>query len=204
MPLDKAKHGFALPKLPFAENALEPMISARTISFHYGKHHAGYIAKLNELVAGTSYEGLSLEEIIRHSAGNQKAKAIFDNAAQAWNHDFYWRSMTARAVAPAGKLNQALNSSFGGLSAFKEAFAKAAVAHFGSGWVWLVKGQDGKLTIATTSNADTPLAHGDTALLALDLWEHAYYLDYQNRRPDHVAAWLDRLVNWPFAEENLD
>jgi Fe-Mn family superoxide dismutase len=204
MPLDKARTPFALAKLPYAETALAPAISARTVSFHYGKHHATYVSKLNELVAGTAYEGLSLEDVVKRSAGDRKDKAIFNNAGQAWNHDFYWRSMTPKGSAPAGRIKAALDSSFGGLAAFKEAFAKAAVAHFGSGWAWLVKAKDGKLEITTTSNADTPIAHGGTALLAADLWEHAYYLDYQNRRPDHVAAWLDKLVNWSFAEKNLD
>ena len=203
MPLDKAKPSFVLPKLPFAENALEPVISARTISFHYGKHHATYVDKLNELVAGTPYESMPLVEVVKKSARQEKDKAIFNNAAQAWNHDFYWHSMAANGGEPSGRIKDALQSSFGGVKEFKEAFAKAAVAQFGSGWAWLVKGADGKLKIATTSNADTPIAHGETALLTADVWEHAYYLDYQNRRPDHVKAWLDRLANWAFAENNL-
>jgi Fe-Mn family superoxide dismutase len=206
MPLDKPKtdKSFTLPKLPFAENALEPVISAKTVSFHYGKHHAAYIDKLNELVAGTPYQSMSLEEVVKRSAGNEKDKAIFNNAGQAWNHDFYWHSMAPKGGEPAGKIKDALQSSFGGLKEFKEAFSKAAVAHFGSGWAWLVKSKDGKLKITTTSNADTPIAHGESPLLAADLWEHAYYLDYQNRRPDHVAAWLDKLANWSFAEKNLN
>jgi Fe-Mn family superoxide dismutase len=203
MPLDKPKTHFTQVKLPYQENALEPVISARTISFHYGKHHAAYVAKLNELVAGTPYDGMSLEEIVRKSARSDKDKAIFNNAGQVWNHDFYWQSMSPRSVAPSARMKQALESSFGGLDQFKDAFAKAAVAQFGSGWAWLVKGADGKLEIATTSNADSPLAHGRTALLTADVWEHAYYLDYQNRRPDHVKAWLDKLANWAFAEKNL-
>jgi Fe-Mn family superoxide dismutase len=204
MPLDKAKSSFILPKLPYAENALEPVISAKTISFHYGKHHAAYVSKLNELVAGTPYEGLSLEEVVKRSAGNEKDKAIFNNADQAWNHDFYWRSMAPNGGQPASKIKDALQSSFGGLKEFKEAFTKAAIGQFGSGWAWLVKGKDGKLKITTTSNADSPIAHGEMPLLTADVWEHAYYLDYQNRRPDYVAAWLDKLVNWSFAEKNLD
>ena len=203
MPLDKTKSHFAQIKLPYAESALEPVVSARTISFHYGKHHKAYVDKLNELVAGTSYEHLSLEEIVRKSAGNDKDKAIFNNAAQSWNHDFYWQSMTPKGGEPSGKIKDALKDSFGGVKEFKEAFAKAAVAQFGSGWAWLVKGKDGKLEIATTSNADTPIAHGKTPLFAADVWEHAYYLDYQNRRPDHVKDWIDRLANWSFAEKNL-
>ena len=203
MPLDKAKPSFVLPKLPFADNALEPVISAKTISYHYGKHHAAYVDKLNELVAGTPYESMPLVEVVKKSARQEKDKAIFNNAAQAWNHDFYWHSMAPAGGEPAGKIKDALQSSFGGVKEFKEAFAKAAVAQFGSGWAWLVKGADGKLKIATTSNADTPIAHGETPLLTADVWEHAYYLDYQNRRPDHVKAWLDRLANWAFAEKNL-
>ena len=203
MPLDKAKQSFVLPKLPFAENALEPVISAKTIAYHYGKHHAAYVDKLNELVAGTPYESMSLVEVVKKSARQEKDKAIFNNAAQAWNHDVYWHSMAAKGGEPSGKIKDALQSSFGGVKEFKEAFAKAAVAQFGSGWAWLVKGADGKLKIATTSNADTPIAHGETPLLTADVWEHAYYLDYQNRRPDHVKAWLDRLANWAFAEKNL-
>jgi Fe-Mn family superoxide dismutase len=205
MPLDKAKTAIALPKLPYAEDALAPVISANTISFHYGKHHATYIKTLNELIAGTAYDGKSLEEIVVASAKDKDAaaKKIFNNAAQAWNHDFYWHSMTPKGGAPSGKIKEALEKSFGGLDAFKKAFHQAAVGQFGSGWAWLVKGKDGALKIETTSNADTPIAHGGTPLLVADVWEHAYYLDYQNRRPDHVTAWLDKIVNWSFAEKNL-
>ncbi len=203
MPLDKAQTPFTLAKLPYAENALEPVISARTISFHYGKHHAAYVSKLNELVAGTPYEGLSLEDVVKRSAGNEKDKAIFNNADQAWNHDFYWHSMAPKGGEPTGKIKEALQSSFGGLKEFKDAFTKAALGQFGSGWAWLVKGKDGKLKITTTSNADSPIAHGEKPLLTADVWEHAYYLDYQNRRPDYIAAWLDKLANWSFAEKNL-
>ena len=202
MPLDKGKNGFTLPKLPYAEDALAPVISAKTISFHYGKHHKAYVDKLNELIEGTPYAEMSLEDIIKKSAKDEKAKKIFNNAAQAWNHDFYWHSMTAKADAPAGKIKKALEDSFGGLDDFKKAFKQAAVDQFGSGWAWLVA-KDGKLAIETTSNADTPIAHGRTPLLVADVWEHAYYLDYQNRRPDHVQAWLYKLANWSFAEKKL-
>jgi Fe-Mn family superoxide dismutase len=202
MPLDKGKNGFTLPKLPYAEDALAPVISANTISFHYGKHHKADVDKLNELIEGTPYAEMSLEDIIKKSAKDEKAKKIFNNAAQAWNHDFYWHSMTAKADAPAGKIKKALEDSFGGLDEFKKAFKTAAVDQFGSGWAWLVS-KGGKLAIESTSNADTPLAHGGTPLLVADVWEHAYYLDYQNRRPDHVQAWLDKLPNWSFAEKNL-
>ena len=203
MPLDKPKAHFTQIKLPYAENALEPVVSAKTISFHYGKHHKAYVDKLNELVAGTPYENLSLEEVVKKSAGNEKDKLIFNNAGQAWNHDFYWQSMAPKSGEPTGKIADALKDSFGGVKEFKEAFAKAAVAQFGSGWAWLVKGKDGKLEITTTSNADTPIAHGKTPLFTADVWEHAYYLDYQNRRPDHVKDWLDKLANWSFAEKNF-
>jgi superoxide dismutase, Fe-Mn family len=203
MPLDKPKAHFALPALPYAENALEPAISSKTLSFHYGKHHKAYVDKLNELAAGTPYEGMPLEEVVKRSAKSEKDKAIFNNAGQAWNHDFYWHSMSPKGGEPAGKLKDALQSSFGGVKEFKEAFTKAAVAQFGSGWAWLVKGKDGKLKITTTSNADTPIAHGETPLLTADVWEHAYYLDYQNLRPDHIKAWLDKLTCWSFAEKNF-
>jgi Fe-Mn family superoxide dismutase len=192
-----------LPKLPYAEDALDPVVSAKTISFHYAKHHAAYINNLNGLIKGTPYESMSLEDIVKKSAKDEKAKGIFNNAAQSWNHEFYWHSMTPKSSDPTGKILDAVKSSFGGLKEFKEAFQKAAVGQFGSGWAWLVKGSDGKLKITTTSNADTPIAHGETPLFTADVWEHAYYLDYQNRRPDHVKDWLDKLANWSFAEKNL-
>lgn len=194
---------FTLPKLPYSDDALSPVVSANTISFHYGKHHKAYVDKLNELAAGTPYAEMSLEDVIKKSAQDEKAKKIFNNAAQIWNHTFYWDSMSPKGGAPAGKIKSALDDSFGGLEEFKKAFKQAAVDQFGSGWAWLVKAKDGKLKIETTSNADTPIAHGGTPLLVADVWEHAYYLDYQNRRPDHVQAWLDKLANWSFAEKNL-
>jgi Fe-Mn family superoxide dismutase len=202
MPLDKAPV-FTLPKLPYAEDALAPVVSAKTISFHYGKHHKAYVDKLNELAGGTPYAQMSLEDVVKKSAKDEKAKKIFNNAAQVWNHTFYWDCMSPKAGAPSGKIKTALDESFGGLAEFKKAFKQAAVDQFGSGWAWLVKGKDGKLKIETTSNADTPIAHGGTPLLVADVWEHAYYLDFQNRRPDHVEAWLDKLANWEFAEKNL-
>ena len=203
MPLDKAKAHFAKIKLPYEENALEPVISSKTISFHYGKHHEAYAAKLNELAAGTGYDSMSLDEVVKKAAKSDKDKAIFNNAAQVWNHDFYWQCMSPKPVQPSARMKQALEASFKSVDEFKDAFAKAAVAQFGSGWAWLVKGSDGKLKITTTSNADTPLAHGETALLTCDVWEHAYYLDYQNKRPDYAKAWLDKLANWSFAEKSL-
>ena len=201
----KAKVGITLPELPYIESALEPVISARTISIHYGKHHAGYVDKLNDLVAGTPFDGRPLAEIVVRAAKDPKSTAIFHNAAQAWNHTFYWHSMRAEGGGePAGKLKSAIERDFGEVTKFREAFSKAAAGEFGSGWTWLVAGMDGKIKIVATDNADTPLAYGETPLLTIDLWEHAYYLDYQNRRADYVAAWLDKLVDWTFAERNLD
>jgi superoxide dismutase, Fe-Mn family len=200
----KTNPSFMLPKLPYAENALEPVISARTLSFHYGKHHAAYVTKLNELVEGTPFVGRPLDEVVKRSAGDKAAKLIFNNAAQAWNHDFYWRSMKPKGGGtPEGALGQAIVRDFGGLAEFRAAFAKAAAGEFGSGWAWLVAGNDGKLKIAATDDADTPIVRGERPLLVIDVWEHAYYLDYQNRRPDYIAAWLDKLINWEFANKNF-
>ena len=188
-----------LPKLPWADNALEPHITANTLSFHYGKHHAAYVSKLNASLEGSADGGKSLEELI--ASGDKK---YFNNAAQAWNHTFYWNSMKPGGGGdPSGKMSELINASFGDYATFKSQFAAAAGGQFGSGWAWLVAGADGKLAIETTGNADCPLAHGRKALLTCDVWEHAYYLDFQNRRPDYVAAFLDHLVNWEFAESNL-
>jgi superoxide dismutase, Fe-Mn family len=200
----KAKVSITLPELPYPENALEPVISARTISIHYGKHHAGYVDKLNDLVVGTPFDGRPLAEIVARTAEDPKSTAIFHNAAQAWNHTFYWHSMRARGGGePAGKLKSAIERDFGDVATFREAFSKAAAGEFGSGWTWLVADKEGKLKIVATDNADTPLVHEERPLLTIDLWEHAYYLDYQNRRADYVAAWLDKLADWSFAERNL-
>ncbi len=200
----KAKTSFTLPELPYGENALEPVISARTLSFHHGKHHAGYVEKLNELIEGSPYAGRPLDEVVTRSAKDPAAKAIFNNAAQAWNHDFYWRSMQPKGGGtPGSTLRDAIERDIGGLAEFRTAFAKAAAGEFGSGWAWLVADKDRKLKIATTDDADTPIVRGDTPLLTIDVWEHAYYLDYQNRRPDYIAAWLDKLINWEFAEKNF-
>jgi Fe-Mn family superoxide dismutase len=188
-----------LPPLPYAQDALAPYVSAQTMSFHYGKHHQAYVDNLNKLIAGTPWAGQALEKIIRETAGATDKAAVFNNAAQVWNHTFFWQSMKAGGGGkPTGRLGQQIEKSFPSFDEFKKAFVTAALAQFGSGWVWLV--QEGEtLKIIKTLNADTPLAHKQTALLTCDVWEHAYYLDYQNRRKDFVEAFLDHLVNWEFA-----
>ena len=195
---------FALPALPYAQEALEPYVSARTMSFHYAKHHRAYVDNLNKLVAGAPWAaGMSLEAVVLESAGKTDKTAVFNNAAQAWNHAFFWKSMKPGGGGmPAGRLMELIGKSFGGFDEFKNGFLAAAVAQFGSGWVWLVQ-EDGALKITKTSNADTPMAHGQTTLAACDVWEHAYYLDYQNRRADFVQAFLDHLANWEFAASQL-
>ena len=193
-----------LEPLPYAENALEPVVTAKTISFHYGKHHAGYVATLNKLIAGTQYAGMSLEAIVRAAAANS-ATPIFNNAAQTWNHTFYWKSLAPVGAggAPEGAFGEAVSRDFGSFANLKSALADAAVKRFGSGWAWLVA-KDGKLSVVSTPNAETPLTQaGVTPLLTVDVWEHAYYLDWQNRRADYVAALLDKLANWKFAAENF-
>jgi Fe-Mn family superoxide dismutase len=201
--LARAAGSFTLPPLPWPENALSPAISANTIGFHYGKHHQGYVNKLNELVAGTPLAEQPLEAVIKATAGKTDQAAIFNNAAQVWNHSFYWNSLRPKGGGkPSGALAAQIDQSFGNFDAFKAEFAKAAISQFGSGWAWLVKDGD-KLSIVKTGNADTPIAHGQQPLLTIDVWEHAYYLDYQNRRADYVAAVLDGLINWEFAAQNL-
>ena len=194
----------ALEPLPYADNALEPVISAKTLSFHYGKHHAGYLATLNKLIAGTPYEGQPLEAIVRKAAAEQ-AVPIFNNAAQVWNHTFYWNSLAPVGAggAPEGAFGDAVSRDFGSFANLKAALADAAVKRFGSGWAWLVA-KGGKLSVVSTPNAETPLTQaGVTPLLTVDVWEHAYYLDWQNRRADYVAAILDKLANWKFAALNF-
>lgn len=193
----------SLPALPYAPDALAPHIGAQTVALHYEKHHAGYLNKLNQMLQGTSYATLSVEEIVRKTAGDPQTAAIFNNAAQVFNHTFYWESMSPKGGgAPTGRLLQEIQKAFGSPEGFAEKFAAAANGQFGSGWAWLVKDGDG-LAITATSNADTPMAHGQIPLLTLDVWEHAYYLDYQNRRADYVTAWLTHLVDWEFAARNL-
>ena len=193
---------FKLPPLPYAENALEPVISARTIGFHYGKHHQGYVNNLNKLVTGTPLADQPLEAVVKATA-NPDQTAIFNNAAQVWNHTFYWNSLKPKGGGkPTGALAEMIDKSFGGFEQFKAEFAKAATGQFGSGWAWLVKDGD-KLAVVKTGNADNPLVHGQKPLLTVDVWEHAYYLHYQNRRADYVTAVLDGLINWDFAAQNL-
>jgi Fe-Mn family superoxide dismutase len=192
-----------LPPLPFAKNALAPHISEQTLDFHYGKHHQAYVNNLNGLIEGTDLKDASLEEIILKSHGKVELQGVFNNAAQVWNHTFYWNSLSPHSKGPQGALLEALNAAFGSVEVFKETFKKMAVSQFGSGWAWLVTDAQGVLQIIKTGNADTPLTSKDlTPLLTCDVWEHAYYLDYQNRRPDYVDVCLTNLLNWEFAEKN--
>ena len=192
-----------LPSLPYEQSALQPVISANTLSFHYGKHHKTYVDTLNKLVAGTQFSDMSLEQIIKATADQANHTAIFNNAAQAWNHTFYWHSLRPKGGGePPAVLERLMESSFGSVEACKKELAGAALGQFGSGWAWLVL-DGGKLKVVKTGNAHTPLTQAAKPLLTIDVWEHAYYLDYQNRRADYVNAVLDSLVNWEFAAENL-
>ncbi len=195
---------FSLPDLPYAKTALEPHISSNTLDFHYGKHHQAYVNKLNELISGTDLEKKSLEDIILVAAKDEPKSGLFNNAAQVWNHTFYWHSMTPNGGGkPSGELADKINEDFGSFEKFAEEFKAAGGSRFGSGWAWLVLDKSGKLKVTKTLNADLPLVHGQTALLTMDVWEHAYYLDYQNKRPDYMGAFLGNLVNWKFAAENF-
>ena len=186
-----------LPPLPYAKDALAPHISAETLEFHHDKHHQTYVTNTNNLIKGTELEDAALEEIVKKSSGG-----LFNNAAQVWNHTFYWNSLSPRGGGdPGGKLADAIKRSFGGFAQFKEEFNKIAVGTFGSGWAWLVQRPDGSLGIVSTSNAATPITGADRPLLTCDVWEHAYYIDYRNRRPDFVTAYWN-LVNWDFASRN--
>ncbi len=192
-----------LPPLPYAENALDPVVTANTIGVHYGKHHKGYVDNLNKLITGTPLADLSLEKLISETTGKADQIAIFNDAAQTWNHTFYWRSLRPKGGGePPAALKHRIEASFGTLDACKKELATAATTQFGSGWAWLVL-DDGKLKVVKTANAETPLTKGMKPLLTIDVWEHAYYLDYQNRRADYVDAVLDKLINWGFAAENL-
>ncbi|HHV42898.1 MAG TPA: superoxide dismutase [Fe] [Clostridiaceae bacterium] len=187
-----------LSSLPFSDDALEPVISKETIGYHYGKHHQNYVNTLNKLIAGTEFENMELEDIIKKSSGG-----VFNNAAQVFNHTFYWNCLAPNAGGkPTGKLAEAIDEEFGSFEEFKELFTKNAVGNFGSGWTWLVKNKDGKLEIVNTSNAETPLTKEQTPLLTCDVWEHAYYIDYRNARAQYVEKFWD-LVNWDFVAENL-
>jgi Fe-Mn family superoxide dismutase len=192
---------FQLPPLPWAENALDPVISSRTIGLHYGKHHAAYVKKLNELAQGTRFADMPLERVVKESAG--KEQKIFNNAAQAWNHAFFWNCLRKGGGKPGGTIAGRLDSDCGGYDGFRQKFTDAAVNCFGSGWAWLVE-KDGKLDIMATPNAETPIAKGITPLLTIDVWEHAYYVDYENRRPEYVAAVIEKLLNWDFAAQQLE
>jgi Fe-Mn family superoxide dismutase len=188
-----------LPALPFAQDALAPHISAETFEYHYGKHHQAYVTNLNNLIPGTEFETMALEDIIKKSSGG-----VYNNAAQIWNHTFFWSSLKPNGGgAPTGKLADAINAKWGSFDAFKEAFTKSAVGNFGSSWTWLVKKADGTVDIVNTGAAGTPLTTGDTALLTIDLWEHAYYIDYRNARPKFVETFLNHLANWDFAAKNF-
>jgi len=195
---------FTLSPLPYDEDALAPAISAKTIGFHYNKHHKAYVETLNTLVAGTRYAEMKLEEIVRATVGKDGAaeKKIFNNAGQVWNHDFYWRSLSPKAAAPKGELKDAIARDFGGLDKLIEDLATAGKEQFGSGWAWLVS-KDGRLSVEKTGNAIDPMAMGINCLLCVDVWEHAYYLDYQNERPKYLEAVLKKLLNWDFAAQNL-
>src|SRR5574340_37359 len=188
-----------LPPLPFEKNALEPHISSETLDYHHDKHHQAYVTNLNNLIPGTEFENLSLDDIVKKSSGG-----IFNNAAQDWNHTFYWQCLSPQGGgAPSGTLAEAIEEAFGSFEDFKDEFTKVAVTTFGSGWAWLVKGADGKLALASTSNAGCPLTSGDTPLLTCDVWEHAYYIDYRNLRPKYLEAFW-ALVNWEFVSTNFN
>jgi Fe-Mn family superoxide dismutase len=198
-----ASASISLPALPFAENALEPVISAKTLSFHHGKHHRTYVENTNKLIAGTELADLPLDAIVRATAGKSERTAIFNNAAQAWNHAFYWQCLKPKGGGePPAVLKQKMEAAFGSVDACKKEWSKAAVEQFGSGWAWLVLDGD-KLKVVKTPNAETPLTQGLKPLLTIDVWEHAYYLDYQNKRVDHVNALIDKLTHWEFAAQNL-
>jgi Fe-Mn family superoxide dismutase len=193
-----------LPALPFKNNALAPVISEQTIEFHYGKHHNAYVVNVNKLIEGSDLSGEDLETIIKKTAKDSSKAGIFNNAAQVWNHSFYWQCMKpGGGGAPTGAIAEKINADFGSFEKFTEQFKNAGATQFGSGWAWLIM-KEGRLEIMKTSNADTPIAHGLKPLLTADVWEHAYYLDYQNRRPDYLSAFMDRLINWDFVNSLMD
>jgi len=189
---------FELPDLPYAKDALAPHMSAETLEFHHGKHHKAYVDKLNELIKNTEHEHMELEEIVRTAPQGP----LFNNAAQAWNHTFFWQCLSPNGRKAEGELARAIDGSFGSLDAFKSKFTQTAINTFGSGWAWLVRGNDGSLAIESTSNADTPIAHGKQPILTCDVWEHAYYIDYRNARPKFLEAFW-KIVNWDFVAQNF-
>ena len=192
----------ALPELPYALDALEPHVSRRTLEFHHGKHHKTYVDTTLKLIKGTRYENAPLEDIVRDTA--KEGGQLFNNAAQAWNHSFFWDCMSPNGGGkPTGPAAEAIEAGLGGYDAFRKSFGEAAATLFGSGWAWLAL-ENGKMSVLKTGNADTPIAHGQVPLLTLDVWEHAYYLDYQNRRPDFIQAFLDHLLNWDFVNAHLE
>ena len=200
---DQASGPFQLPALPYADDALAPYITANTISYHYGKHHNAYVTNLNKLIDGSDLASKSLEEIIRSSAGQADKAGLFNNAAQVWNHTFYWHSLAPNGGGkPSGEIADLIDKSFGDYDTFKKEFSAAAATQFGSGWAWLVKDGD-SLKILKTGNAETPITQDVKPLLTLDVWEHAYYLDYQNARPKYIETMIDSLLNWSFASDNL-
>ena len=193
-----------LPALPYAQNALEPIISEKTIQFHYGKHHNAYVENTNKLIAGTEFENLDLTEIIKKAAKDDSKKGLFNNAAQVWNHSFYWQCIKpSGGGTPSGKIAELINQKFGNFENFTSEFKNAAMTQFGSGWAWLVLNTDGTLDISKTANADTPLTFDCVPLLTVDVWEHAYYLDYQNKRPEYLDKYINNLINWEFVNSNL-
>jgi Fe-Mn family superoxide dismutase len=195
--------GYELPPLPYDYTALEPAISKTTLEFHHDKHHAGYVTKYNAAVEGTEFDSKPIEDVIKAVAGDESKTPIFNPGAQAWNHTFYWNSMKPNGGGtPPGELAQKIEADFGSFEQFKEAFKAAGTGQFGSGWAWLVL-ENGTLKVTKTLNADNPLTKGQTPLLTMDVWEHAYYLDYQNQRGTYIDAFLDQVVNWEFAAENL-
>ena len=199
----QASSQISLPPLPYAQNALAPIITENTISFHYGKHHQAYVNNTIKLIAGTELEKVNLVDLVKRTAGNADHRAIFNNAAQVYNHSFYWNSMKPGGGGePRGKMAEKINESFGSYQKFVEAFSNAAATQFGSGWAWLVM-DGGKLQVVKTSNAETPITTSAKPLITIDVWEHAYYLDYQNRRADYIKAFMEKLLNWDFAEKNL-
>ncbi|MBV8405152.1 MAG: superoxide dismutase [Gammaproteobacteria bacterium] len=203
-PVREIRPAHELPELPYDDDALEPVISAKTLALHHGKHHKAYVDRVNELTKGTELAQLALDELVVKTANSSPHSELFNNAAQAWNHDFYWRSLTPEKgdhLSPA--LGALVKSGFGGLTALKDQLAQAAVKQFGSGWAWLAL-EGGKLKVMSTGDAENPLVTGLTPLLTIDVWEHAYYVDYQNRRPEYVRAVVETLLNWKFASANLE